>query len=128
VSDVRLDRLRKGLPGASLALAAGTLLLGLVVLFGWHTGNRTLVQVLPQFVPMQYNTALGFVFCGAALLGLALGRPRVGVAAAGIASDKLSLVFEEFAQAEDDGHAVVTARGGEEGLRGLPGGRGGERE
>jgi hypothetical protein len=52
----------------------------------------------------------------------------VAVAAAGIASDELDLVFEEFAQAEDDGHAVVTARGGEEGLRGLPGGRGGERE
>ena len=50
-------------------LAGGlTLLLGLVVIFGWYTGNETLVQVLPEFVPMQYNTALGFVFCGAGLL------------------------------------------------------------
>jgi len=84
--DARFDRFQKGLASASAVLAAGTLLLGLVVLFGWHTGNRTLVQVLPQFVPMQYNTALGFVFCGAALLGLALGRPRLGIAAGGIAA------------------------------------------
>jgi len=47
-------------------------------------------------VPMQYNTALGFVFCGAALLGLALGRPRVGVAAAGIAAVIGSLTLVEY--------------------------------
>ncbi len=66
----------RGLHGASLVLAGGTLLLGVVVIFGWHAGNRTLVQVLPQFVPMQYNTALGFVLCG---LGLLLGHdcPRI---------------------------------------------------
>ena len=39
-----------------------------MVIIGWYTGSRTLIQVLPQFVPMQYNTALGFVFSGAALL------------------------------------------------------------
>ena len=57
-----------GLRIAGLALGSGTLLLGLVVIVGWYTGNRTLIQVLPQFVPMQYNTALGFVLSGAALL------------------------------------------------------------
>jgi len=50
---------RRQLHGASLVLASAALLLGLLVLVGWHTGNRTLVQVLPSFVPMQYNTALG---------------------------------------------------------------------
>ncbi|MGI9590149.1 MAG: ATP-binding protein, partial [Myxococcota bacterium] len=74
-------RIRPQLGGASVALAGATLLLGLVVLFGWHTGNRTLVQVLPRFVPMQYNTALGFVLSGAALLSLALGRGRARVLA-----------------------------------------------
>jgi signal transduction histidine kinase/DNA-binding response OmpR family regulator len=77
-------------------LAAGTLLLGLIVLFGWHTGNRTLVQVLPQFVPMQYNTALGFVFAGAALLGLVLGRPLTGIAAGGLAAVIGSLTLAEY--------------------------------
>lgn len=59
-------------------LAGATLLLGLAVLFGWHAGNRALVQVLPGFVPMQYNTALGFVFCGSGLLLLVFERRRAG--------------------------------------------------
>ncbi len=42
--------------------------LGVVVLFGWYTGSTTLIQVLPTFVPMQYNTALGFLLCGLGLL------------------------------------------------------------
>ncbi len=44
------------------------ILLGVVVLVGWHTHNVTLIQVLPTFVPMQYNTALGFLVCGLGLL------------------------------------------------------------
>lgn len=60
----------------AVAILAGwlTLLLGLVVIFGWYTGNETLVQVLPKFVPMQYNTALGFIFCGAGLLLRIFGK------------------------------------------------------
>ncbi|MCZ6855738.1 MAG: response regulator [Gammaproteobacteria bacterium] len=54
-----------------LLLGIATMLLGLLVMYGWHSNNRTLVQLLPQFVPMQYNTALGFVLCGAGLVGLA---------------------------------------------------------
>ena len=38
------------------------------MLTGWYTGNTILVQVLPQFVPMQYNTALGFLLCGTGML------------------------------------------------------------
>jgi signal transduction histidine kinase/DNA-binding response OmpR family regulator len=53
-----------------------SLCLGLIVIAGWHTGNRTLIQVLPTFVPMQYNTALGFIFCGTSLLLLAFQRDR----------------------------------------------------
>lgn len=48
------------------ALAVVTL--GATVIFGWHTGNVSLIQILPHFVPMQYNTALCFVLCGAAFL------------------------------------------------------------
>ena len=43
-------------------------LLGVVVLLGWYTHNQTLIQVSPTFVPMQYNTALGFLVCGVGLL------------------------------------------------------------
>lgn len=42
--------------------------LGLLVLLGWHTGVTSLIQVHPSFVPMQYNTGLGFVLAGGALL------------------------------------------------------------
>jgi len=60
----------------SLACGVATLLLGILVVFGWHVGNRTLVQILPTFVPMQYNTALGFVLCGSSLLLLSSGQQR----------------------------------------------------
>ena len=53
--------------------------MGLLVIVGWHLGNRTLIQVLPQFVPMQYNTALGFVFSGLALTMLVAGRSRIAM-------------------------------------------------
>ena len=51
-----------------------SLLLGLVVLTGWYTHNLDLIQVNPAFVPMQYNTALGFVMAGLGLFALAFAR------------------------------------------------------
>lgn len=53
-------------------------LLGGLVLLGWYLKNKTLIQVSPEFVPMQYNTALGFVVGGSGLLFAQLGK-RVGV-------------------------------------------------
>ena len=49
---------------------AGTLsaLLGTLVLIGWYSHNRTLLQISPKFVAMAYNTALGFFLCGIGLL------------------------------------------------------------
>jgi signal transduction histidine kinase/CheY-like chemotaxis protein len=67
----------------SLSAGLATLFLGLLVIFGWHTGNRTLIQVLPSFVPMQYNTALGFILCGTSLVLLVLERQR-GSSIAGV--------------------------------------------
>ena len=60
----------------SLLLGVLTFLLGVIVIVGWYTGNQTLVQVLPHFVPMQYNTALGFVLCGLSLMLLLFHQPR----------------------------------------------------
>ncbi|WP_016956026.1 response regulator [Catenovulum agarivorans] len=48
-------------------LGSISLLLGFTVLVGWYTHNQQLIQVLPHFVPMQYNTALGFFITGIAL-------------------------------------------------------------
>ena len=42
-----------------------TALLGILVLIGWYTGDTTFIQIIPVFVPMPYNTALGFFVAGA---------------------------------------------------------------
>ncbi|MGB5299899.1 MAG: response regulator [Thiogranum sp.] len=63
---VRLTRL-----AGLVSLALGTL-----VLLGWYLHEPALIQVNPAFVPMQYNTALGFALGGLALLGLAWSWTR----------------------------------------------------
>ncbi|MEE9165403.1 MAG: histidine kinase dimerization/phospho-acceptor domain-containing protein, partial [Nitrospinota bacterium] len=52
----------------SLISGSVSFILGIVVLLGWHTHSPALIQVHPSFVPMQYNTALGFLFCGIGLV------------------------------------------------------------
>lgn len=49
------------------ALILLVFLLGTSVIYGWFTENVGLIQVMPSFVPMQFNTALGFVFCSVGL-------------------------------------------------------------
>jgi PAS domain S-box-containing protein len=68
-----------GRSGAALAAAASgasVAALGGLVVAGWLTVAVALIQVLPGFPPMQYNTALGFMICGAALLSAALDLKR----------------------------------------------------
>jgi PAS domain S-box-containing protein len=50
--------------------AALVMLLGLAVMYGWFTHNSALIQVNAAFVPMQFNTALGFLLSGAGLFSL----------------------------------------------------------
>ena len=54
-----------------------SLALGAIVLLGWYLHEPALIQVNPAFVPMQYNTALGFALSGLALLGVAGPWPRI---------------------------------------------------
>lgn len=56
--------------GASVAVLGG------LVIAGWLTVAVALIQVLPGLPPMQYNTALGFMICGAALLAATLDLRR----------------------------------------------------
>ena len=56
-----------------------SLLLGVVVLLGWYTHNPDLIQVNPAFVPMQYNTALGFLLAGLGLLATGTTHPRIAM-------------------------------------------------
>lgn len=77
----------------SATLLAGIVVvtLGLTVMFGWHVDSALLIQILPRWVPMQYNTALGFLLIGVALIALNLQRLRP-VAAAGGGAAALGLL------------------------------------
>lgn len=81
---------------AILASGAFSGLLGLVVLVGWHIQNQTLIQVLPVFVPMQYNTALGFLLCGVGLLAVIIKPGKPAMAAGGIATLLGSLTLVQY--------------------------------
>jgi len=63
---------------ALLAAASGASVaaLGGLVVAGWLTVAVALIQVLPGLPPMEYNTALSFMICGAALLTAALELRR----------------------------------------------------
>ena len=56
-----------------------------------------LIQVLPTFVPMQYNTALGFLLCGSAILALRFERDAWATALGGIAGLIGALTLVEYA-------------------------------
>ncbi len=71
--------------GFSVVLGILTVFLGVTVVIGWYADSKTLVQILPGFVPMQYNTALGFIFCGMSLLFDLVHKPRYASIAGGIA-------------------------------------------
>lgn len=45
-----------------------SVLVGLSVLAGWHWHNEVLIQIGPTLAPMQRNTAVGFIVCGAGFL------------------------------------------------------------
>lgn len=85
--------------GKRAARVAGLLAatLGLVVLVGWFTHTEVLIQVLPKFAPMQFNTALGFVLCGTALAVLVRGDSRVAVSLAAAAGTLGLLTLVEYA-------------------------------
>ncbi len=52
----------------TIAMSLLLMLLGIVVIVGWHGDLPALVQISPGLAPMQYNTALGFVLVGMSLL------------------------------------------------------------
>ena len=60
----------------SLSSALIASLLGAAVLLGWYTRNEALIQINPAFVPMQYNTALGFLLSGLGLAALAFSLQK----------------------------------------------------
>jgi PAS domain S-box-containing protein len=47
---------------------SASVLIGLVVLAGWHWHSTILIQIAPALAPMQRNTAIGFILCGGGFL------------------------------------------------------------
>ena len=80
-----------------IMLAGGiSAFLGMVVLAGWYIHNTKLIQILPVFVPMQYNTALCFLLCGVALFGVALEKTRLAIACGTLAGIVGLLTLAEY--------------------------------
>ena len=67
-------------PGRWIIGAAGVSTgLGLIVLLGWYTHNTALIQIHPTLVPMQFNTAIGFLLCGLMLLAYVHDRRGIKI-------------------------------------------------
>ena len=64
----------------TLVAGSANALLGLLVLLGWHLHVAAIIQIHPASAPMQYNTALGFLFGGIGLLGAAAQRGAIAMA------------------------------------------------
>jgi signal transduction histidine kinase len=84
--------LRIGVP----ATGGISAVLGLVVLAGWYTQTEVLIQVHPAFVPMQYNTATGFLLGGLGLLALVYSQPHIAVACGGVVAAIGILTLVEY--------------------------------
>ncbi|MBI5365933.1 MAG: CHASE domain-containing protein [Planctomycetes bacterium] len=85
-------------PTSTLAGIAGwgAVFLALAVLIGWVIQSPLLVQVDPRLVPMQPNTALGFLALGLGLLALRHGRTLGARVLAGLALAFGTLTIVEY--------------------------------
>ncbi len=76
--------LRKKLGAFSFVCSLITICLGSSVLIGWYAHNETLIQVMPYFAPMQYNTALGILLAGIGLAALIFRKTILAVGCGGV--------------------------------------------
>lgn len=58
----------------TLVVTAAITLVGMSVIAGWHLHVRTLVQLIPGTIPMQYNTAMCFLVLGVSAFALVARR------------------------------------------------------
>lgn len=72
------------------------MLLGAIVLLGWAIHSAFLVQVAPNLAPMQRNTAVSFMLLGLALMGIAMGKPRLAFASSAIPASLAAATLLEY--------------------------------
>src|SRR6476661_5396176 len=96
-----------------LALITGTAsgLLGLAVLMGWSLHYVPLIQISPALAPMQRMTALGFLFCGLALILMGAARRRLAVMCAALPFLMAALTSLEYLFDADFGIDQLLGRG-----------------
>lgn len=68
----------------TLTLSVIPTLLSITVIYGWYTKNTILIQVNPSFVPMQFNTAIGFLATGLSLIFLVLKARKLALISSGL--------------------------------------------
>ncbi len=73
-----------------------TIVLGLVALLGWAVHAPLLIQGAADLAPMQRNTAVSFVLCGLAIVGLVVSRPRLIYGCCLAAATVASLTLLEY--------------------------------
>lgn len=73
-----------------------SVLLGSTVLVGWYSGTEILIQIRPEFAPMQYNTAFGFLLFGLALLGTISGKTRLALVSGSLVASLGLLTLIEY--------------------------------
>lgn len=89
-----------------IALLSGILVtaLGLTVIAAWYAHWSRVLQIFPSAAPMQFNTALSFILCGAALFLLQTRRmPAIGILCGGAAALLTSLTLLEYLTGRDLG-------------------------
>ncbi|MBY6203291.1 PAS domain S-box protein [Halomonas denitrificans] len=76
-----IDRAGRPKPRPSDAVGVALMLVALAVMVGWLADVAVLVQLSPAWVPMQFNTALGLLTLGIAIVGMGRsGRTAIFVA------------------------------------------------
>lgn len=77
-------------------IGGAVLLLGLVVMLGWHTQNLALVRMLATAAPMYYNSALCFILSGIGLLAVACQRAWLTGLTGGILGALAGLTLSQY--------------------------------
>ena len=78
-------------------LGASVAFLGGVVLISWYLYTLELVTLPTNWVPMKYNSAVGFVLTGLAVVAHCVGRRRTALACGALAAGLGSVALAELA-------------------------------
>lgn len=106
---------------SALITGAASCLLSLAALVGWSAHYVPLIQISPGLAPMQRMTALGFLFCGLALILMSAERRRLAAMCAAPPLLIAALTILEYVFNADFGIDELLGKGYATALSPLPG-------